>query len=144
VVIFTDGLENASHEWTHKKLFGRVYALRSKGWTFVFLGANQDSYATGAQRAMPAGNFRADAVGVAAMTDGWQFWGGKKEAETVLGSSDRWQPERTTTHQLTSQHGAGAELEAGHVLAVDRRNQFGKSDAARIGLSSFRPTENVM
>jgi hypothetical protein len=60
-------------KWTHKTLFGRVNALRSKGWTFVFLGANQDSYATGAQRTMPAGNvsnFRADAVGVAAMTDG--------------------------------------------------------------------------
>jgi hypothetical protein len=78
----------------------------------VFLGANQDSYATGAQLAMPAGNvsnFRADAQGVTAMTDdlsrsvsewrrkprnqrrrdGAQFWGGKKEAETVLGSSDR-------------------------------------------------------
>ncbi len=78
----------------------------------MFLGANQDSYATGVQLAMPAGNvsnFRADALGVAAMTDGlsrsvgeWrrkprdqrrrdggQFWGGKKEAETVLGSSDR-------------------------------------------------------
>ena len=75
----------------------------------MFLGANQDSYATGAQLAMPGGNFRADAVGVAAMTDGlsrsvaeWrrkpreqrrrdggEFWGGKKEAETVIGSSDR-------------------------------------------------------
>jgi Mg-chelatase subunit ChlD len=112
VVIFTDGHENASHEWTHKQLFARINGLRSKGWTFVFLGANQDSYATGAQLAMPAGNvsnFRADAVGVAAMTDGlsrsvteWrrkprdqrrrdgeQFWGGKKEAETIVGSSDR-------------------------------------------------------
>jgi hypothetical protein len=76
----------------------------------VFLGANQDSYATGAQLALPAGNvsnFRADAVGVAAMTDGlsrsvgeWrrkprnqrrrdggQFGGGKKEAEEAAARS---------------------------------------------------------
>jgi hypothetical protein len=102
----------STQQCPHKTLFACINELRSKGWTFVFLGANQDSYTTGAQLAMPAGdvsNFRADAVGVAAMTDGlsrsvaeWrrkprdqrrrdggQFWGGKKEAETVLGSTDR-------------------------------------------------------
>ena len=110
VVILTDGLENASQEWTRDSLFGRISKLRAKGWTFVFLGANQDSYAAGAQLAMPSGNvsnFRPDAGGVAAMTDGlsrtvgeWrrksrgqrrhdgdQFWGGKKEAEEASGSS---------------------------------------------------------
>jgi hypothetical protein len=110
VVVFTDGHENASHEWTHKRLFRRINKLRSLGWTFVFLGANQDSYAVGGQLAMPAGNvsnFHADAAGVSAMTDGlsrsvgeWrrkprrarrhdaeEFWGGKKEAEQVRGKS---------------------------------------------------------
>jgi Mg-chelatase subunit ChlD len=110
VVILTDGMENASHEWTRDTLFRRISRLRSKGWTFVFLGANQDSYAAGSQMAMPLGNvsnFRPDAAGVAAMTTGlsrtvseWrgksrhqrhhdkdQFWGGKKEAEEVAGAS---------------------------------------------------------
>ena len=110
VVILTDGMENASREWTHETLFGRISKLRATGWTFVFLGANQDSYAAGSQMAMPSGNvsnFRLDAAGVAAMTtglsrtvgewrgksrserrrDGGEFWGGKKEAEDATGSS---------------------------------------------------------
>ena len=73
VVILTDGMENASQEWTRDTLFRRISKLRKKGWTFVFLGANQDSYAAGSQMAMPSGNvsnFRPDAAGVAAATVG--------------------------------------------------------------------------
>jgi hypothetical protein len=53
-------------ERTHKRLFRRIEKLRQRGWTFVFLGANQDTYAVGGQMAMPAGNvsnFRADEMG---------------------------------------------------------------------------------
>jgi hypothetical protein len=46
VVVFTDGLENASREWDHRRVFDLITAKRAEGWTFVFLGANQDSYAT--------------------------------------------------------------------------------------------------
>jgi hypothetical protein len=69
VVIFTDGLENASSDWTRERIDARIASLRSAGWTFVFLGANQDSYATGAQISMAPGsvsNFDFDAAGVAA------------------------------------------------------------------------------
>ena len=69
MVILTDGMENASTEWTQKKLFKRISKLRKAGWTFVFLGANQDSYEAGAGLAMAAGNvsnFRADSGGTAA------------------------------------------------------------------------------
>jgi hypothetical protein len=45
VVVFTDGQENASHRWTREALFERIAALKARGWSFVFLGANQDSYA---------------------------------------------------------------------------------------------------
>jgi ADP-ribosylglycohydrolase len=106
VVILTDGHENASREWTHQRLFRRIAKLRDRGWTFVFLGANQDSYAVGDQMAMPAGNvsnFRPDAAGVSATYAGldrtvreWrgkqrhqrrrdadQFWGDRKEAEEL-------------------------------------------------------------
>ena len=106
VVILTDGDENASHEWTHKRLFRRIEKLRQRGWTFVFLGANQDSYAVGGQMAMPEGNvsnFRADEMGVSATYAGldrtvreWRgkqrherrrdadrFWGDRKEAEEL-------------------------------------------------------------
>ena len=106
VVVFTDGMENASSDWTQKKLFARISKLRSAGWTFVFLGANQDSYEAGAGLAMAAGNvsnFRADSGGTAAAYAGlsrtvgeWRskarperrrdvddFWAGRKEAEQV-------------------------------------------------------------
>lgn len=45
VVVFTDGQENASHTWTRSALFERIEGLKAKGFGFVFLGANQDSYA---------------------------------------------------------------------------------------------------
>ncbi len=45
VVVFTDGQENASRSWTRAALFERIEALKAQGWSFVFLGANQDSYA---------------------------------------------------------------------------------------------------
>lgn len=45
VVVFTDGEENASRRWTRPALFERIAALEKDGWSFVFLGANQDSYA---------------------------------------------------------------------------------------------------
>ena len=106
VVILTDGHENASAEWTHQRLFRRIAKLRDRGWTFVFLGANQDSYAVGDQMAMPAGNvsnFRADEDGMVATYAGldrtvreWRgkqrherrrdadrFWGDRKEAEEL-------------------------------------------------------------
>jgi ADP-ribosylglycohydrolase len=106
VVILTDGHENASVEWTHQRLFRRIRQLSQRGWTFVFLGANQDSYAVGGQMAMPAGNvsnFRPDRMGVSATYAGldrtvreWRakqpherrrdsdrFWGDRKEAEEL-------------------------------------------------------------
>lgn len=45
VVVFTDGEANASGRWTRAALFERIQALKARGWAFVFLGANQDSYA---------------------------------------------------------------------------------------------------
>ena len=73
VVVMTDGLENASRRWDQPSLFRRIGELRDRGWTFVFLGANQDSYEAGGALGMDAGNvsnFRADAAGVAATYDG--------------------------------------------------------------------------
>ncbi len=72
VVIFTDGLENASREWDHRRIFDRIKAKQDEGWTFVFLGANQDSYDTTRHmgvRASHTSNFAASPVGVAAAFD---------------------------------------------------------------------------
>lgn len=43
VTIITDGLENASHEYTGKAVKKLVEELKGEGWTFTYMGANQDS-----------------------------------------------------------------------------------------------------
>lgn len=46
-VIQTDGMENASKEFTRNKIFDLITHQKSKyNWSFIFLGANQDSIAT--------------------------------------------------------------------------------------------------
>jgi len=44
VVVFSDGFENASTRWTRSTLFEAIEARKAADWTFVYLGANQDSY----------------------------------------------------------------------------------------------------
>ena len=43
VTIITDGLENASHEYSGKAIKSIVGLLREKGWQFMYIGANQDA-----------------------------------------------------------------------------------------------------
>jgi len=59
VAIVTDGLENASHRHTRRSVFRLIEERRRSGWVFVFLGANQDSFATGRGMAIAPRN-RAD------------------------------------------------------------------------------------
>ena len=47
VAVITDGLENASREWTHPQVMDCVKARIAEGWHFTFLGASQDSIAEG-------------------------------------------------------------------------------------------------
>jgi hypothetical protein len=44
VVIFTDGQENGSHKFNKSAIKEMVEQKTSEGWTFVYLGANQDSF----------------------------------------------------------------------------------------------------
>jgi hypothetical protein len=77
VVVQTDGLENASREFTRDKVFELLRARegatpRADGpaWEFVFLAANQDAIAEGAQmgfRADKAVDFDADGGSVLSM-----------------------------------------------------------------------------
>lgn len=108
VVIMTDGHENASERWTAQAIFERIAGLRKAGWTFVFLGANQDSYATGSAMGVVAGNtsnFTVEPESVMAaqrglnrsvrewrgksrntrVADADEFWGGVKEGEEEAG-----------------------------------------------------------
>lgn len=116
VVILTDGHENASSRWTAPMVFERIDGLRNAGWTFVFVGANQDSYATGSAIGMVAGNtsnFTASPSSVLAthrglnrsvrewrgkpqsarLADAEAFWGGVKEGEE--GAAEKCNPDGT-------------------------------------------------
>ena len=104
VAVFTDGLENASRNWTRAKLFDAIADRRDAGWTFVFMGANQDSYDEAGRLGLARGSiqdFRADGKGVHAAFGSFNramreyrgaahderrrrkrdFWAGRKEAE---------------------------------------------------------------
>jgi Mg-chelatase subunit ChlD len=65
-VTFTDGEENSSHEYDRSSLFELVKKREADGWTFAYLGANQDSYEEGQKVGYAAGNtqnFAGDAAG---------------------------------------------------------------------------------
>ena len=42
VTIITDGHENASREYSGKAIFQLIKSLKTKGWIFTYIGANQD------------------------------------------------------------------------------------------------------
>lgn len=44
-LVITDGHENHSREWTKERVRSLVKELESAGWTFLFLGADIDSFA---------------------------------------------------------------------------------------------------
>jgi Mg-chelatase subunit ChlD len=97
VVIMTDGLENASRRWTTEAIFERIAGLRKSGWTFVFLGANQDSYATGSAMGVVAGNtsnFTASPTSVLAthrgLTRTVREWRGKSRSSRLADADDFW------------------------------------------------------
>ncbi|MBY0436880.1 MAG: VWA domain-containing protein, partial [Burkholderiales bacterium] len=55
-VVITDGLENASRDYTREQVFQRIrHQSDVYGWEFVYLGAKQDAIAAGAQVGIDAG-----------------------------------------------------------------------------------------
>lgn len=55
VLVLTDGAENASSRHTNKAIVKAISHCEKKlGWTFVFVGANQDAIATGTQMGFSA------------------------------------------------------------------------------------------
>lgn len=57
VAIFTDGMENASREYTAKHISDLIALYRdTKGWEFLFLAANQDAIASAAAMNMAHGS----------------------------------------------------------------------------------------
>ena len=68
VTVITDGLENASREYSGKAIKEMVGRLRAKGWTFVYIGANQDAVEVAKDLdILNSLSFCADAAGTKAM-----------------------------------------------------------------------------
>lgn len=55
-VILTDGLENASREYTRDGITRLIKDHEVKGWTFVYLGADHDAWAAGGGLGFSGGN----------------------------------------------------------------------------------------
>lgn len=55
-VIMTDGEENASREFNRERIVKLIEDRTAEGWTFAYLGANQDAWAVGASIGVPKGN----------------------------------------------------------------------------------------
>lgn len=68
-VTYTDGMENASREWTKQALSAAKTAAEERGWTFTYLGCGHDAYGQSASigtRAAAVQSFAGDSQGVGA------------------------------------------------------------------------------
>ena len=69
-VILTDGHENASREFSRETVFAMISERQAKqGWTFLFLGANQDAIESGER----LGIRRGTSLSISAMAEGVSF-----------------------------------------------------------------------
>lgn len=72
VCIVTDGLENASHEYTRDGIRNLIRNCENEGWNFIYLAANQDAFAVGSSFGISVGNtyaFAATPAGTFAMSN---------------------------------------------------------------------------
>ncbi|MDD7280606.1 vWA domain-containing protein [Floccifex sp.] len=66
VIITTDGMENASKEYSYNKIHRLIDKQKEKGWDFLFLGANIDAIQEANRFGIDADfatGYRSDAVG---------------------------------------------------------------------------------
>jgi hypothetical protein len=56
MVIMTDGYDNCSREYTAESVKAMIKEKEALGWSFVYMGANQDAWAVGQQFGMTVGN----------------------------------------------------------------------------------------
>lgn len=92
-VIMTDGQENSSQHAKKADIFKKITELTESGkWTFLFLGANQDSYAEGANIGVAGQstlNWQANNAGVKYMSDTYTTYGAAtRSAVASTGSVD--------------------------------------------------------
>lgn len=70
VSVITDGYENASHEYNGRAIKALVESLKTEGWVFTYIGANQDVEAVAGSMAIDNRlEFTADEQGTKKMFD---------------------------------------------------------------------------
>lgn len=68
MTIITDGLENASHEYSYSSITTLMDKMKARGWMITYIGANQDAIKAAHELHIDNGlNFIASPQGVAAM-----------------------------------------------------------------------------
>jgi uncharacterized protein YegL len=112
-VTFTDGHENQSREYDREKIFQLVSKREEAGWTFVYLGANQDSYAAGGDVGFRAGNiqnFAGDGQGSRAAFASLSSSTSRRRAKIRSGQqydkSDLFEGHKEAERQLKGRRGA--------------------------------------
>lgn len=71
-VITTDGMENASHEYSRKTVKSMIEQKQKDGWEFVFLGANIDAFEAAESYGIPrnrTANYMPDSEGTEILFD---------------------------------------------------------------------------
>lgn len=91
VVVFTDGLENASTDCSRSKAFDLIKTRRDRGWTFAFLGANQDAYAASEAIGMSRKNARNFAASGPAARQAFAFTGEKASEHLRRSRKERFE-----------------------------------------------------
>ena len=56
ILIATDGAENISKQYDQKQVFDMIKEKKDLGWTFIYIGADQDSFANAGKVGILAGN----------------------------------------------------------------------------------------
>ena len=57
-VVLTDGEENSSREFDQRQVFDMIRERQERGYEFIYLGANQDSYAVSESLGIAKGRAR--------------------------------------------------------------------------------------
>ena len=71
VCVVTDGLENASREFSLETIKNLIKNCENENWNFIYLAANQDAFAVGTSFGISAGNtftYTSDSIGVMNMS----------------------------------------------------------------------------
>lgn len=123
IVILTDGMENASTEYTGERISNLIKSKEEKGWIFTYLGANQDAYAMGGSMGIQADavqNYVADADGAEAVFDSVSAAVSDSRARVARG-------EQVTSKNLYSNTGKRADADAKARSNKDARSSSGSS-----------------